>query len=196
MDGYQAEWDAYERKFALDLMWDTQRALAVDELWTAALVTPAITADVRSNLPLLQTVVEEMVKSITDITSRTGELEGLIDRKALDLDNAFDHVLRHTGRDAPRSASLRDIVGEACATLRAESWGEIEAIQAKLLELGEGELAAGDWGPNVTKALQVVAGAASLVAVVAMPGILLVPAAIGTAASAVAAVTTLAQAFG
>jgi hypothetical protein len=195
MKGSEAEWDAYERKFALDLMWDTQRALAVDELWTVALETPEITADVRSNFPLLQTVVEEMVSSLRDITSRTGELEGLIDNKVIDFDGAFEGV-RQAGFAVPSPVSFRAVVGEACQILREESESEIEAIQAKLLDLARDELATGDWGPKVTKALQVIAGTAGLVAVVAMPGLLLLPAAVGTGASAVAAVTSLAQAFG
>jgi hypothetical protein len=194
MEGFPAEWDAYDRKFAFDLTWDTQRALAVDELWTEALATPQIRGDVRANFPLLQTVVEEMVISLRDITSRSGELEDLIDRKEVNLDEALARV-REAGLYVPHPGSLRDVVGEACRVLREESENEIEAIHRKLMDLGRDELVSGDWSPKVTKALKVVAGTAGLVVVAAMPGILLVPATVGTAAAVVGAVTQLAQVF-
>lgn len=191
----QVSWSADSELFAFTLMGDAQRLNSLDDLWTSLLAVPSIESKLQSYLPMLQTMVGEMVGSLTSVAARTEQLERLTERtiaSGIDLDAQLADVLGQADvpADVGPSRPFASAVHEACRVLREETPREIADITAKLLRISEGRYEPGDWGPKVKKALLIVAAAAGLLVAVSVPGALVIPVALSVGAGVVAVVSS------
>jgi hypothetical protein len=191
----QVSWSADYPLFALTLMGDAQRLNSLDDLWTSLLAVPGIESELESYVPMLQSMVGEMVGSLTSVVARTEQLERLTEHtlaSGIDLDTQLADILGHADvpADVGPSRPFANAVHEACRVLREEAPREIADITVKLLRISEGRYEPGDWGRRVKRALLIVAAAAGVLAAISIPGALVIPVALSAGAGVVAVVSS------
>lgn len=182
------------RALAVELMSDIESLNALDDLWTRYLGDKPDESELQSNLVVLESLVGEMVRLLSRVSSGSRELALLIQEFPSDLDSELNqlfeqHIARdqllEMGPDPPFAAVVR----EACAVIEAESPREMVLLTAKLEKIAAGEFEGGDLRRFFKCALLVVAAGAAVMSVVTGAGLVVLPAAVmaGSGVAGVAA---------
>jgi hypothetical protein len=186
------------RALAVELMIEAERLNATDDLWTRYLAENDEAAEILSNLPVLESLVGEMVGMLSSVSAKARELSLLVQEYPSDLDTELEQLFeQHPAREqliAGRpDGPFAQAVIEACAVIEKESPHEMALLTRKLERIAEGKFESGDLRRFFKCALLVVAAGAGVMSVVASGGLVVLPAAVlaGSGAAGLAASTLI-----
>lgn len=185
------------RALASELTADVERLSTLDDLWTLYLADPATQYELQDNLPALESIVGEMERLLTTVSTKSRELRQLVREFPSDLDAELSLLLaEHPRRDRllellPEEP-FASAIGEACEIVVRQTPSEMVMLAQKLERIASGEFQPGDLSRPFKRALLVVGAGGGLVSVLAGPGALIVlPAAIVAGSGVTGVVATL-----
>lgn len=171
------------RALAIELMIEAERLNALDDLWTRYLADTDDVAELQSNLPVLESLVGNMVGLLSNVSAKSRELSLLVQEFPSDLDAELDQLFeQHPAREQLMAARpdgpFAQAIIDACAVIEAECPREMALLAAKLEKIAAGEFESGDLRRFFKCALVIVVAGAALMSVVSSSGLIVLPAAV------------------